>query len=160
MKELETPRLRLRKIRFDDVYDYYEGLASDGEVMKYLPAEPHQDISESLAYIEQTLARYEEGDCCRWAIADREEDGILGVMELTAQEDGCDLRCMLMERCWNQGYGTEALSAVIRFAFEKMDVDRILVDHMSPNAMLQALNLLYSLEELTNIVESMENDNG
>lgn len=31
-----------------------------------------------------------------------------------------------------------------------------LPEHMSPNAMLQALNLLYSLEELTQIVESME----
>ncbi len=35
-----------------------------------------------------------------------------------------------------------------------------LPEHMSPNAMLQALNLLYSMEELTNIVKSMENDNG
>ena len=31
-----------------------------------------------------------------------------------------------------------------------------LPEHMSPNAMLQALNLLYSLEELTRIMESME----
>ena len=31
-----------------------------------------------------------------------------------------------------------------------------LPEHMSPNAMLQALNLLYSLEELTRILESME----
>ena len=30
-----------------------------------------------------------------------------------------------------------------------------LPEHMSPNAMLQALNLLYSLEELTSIVESL-----
>ena len=30
-----------------------------------------------------------------------------------------------------------------------------LPEHMSPNAMLQALNLLYSLEELTNIVNQM-----
>ena len=29
-------------------------------------------------------------------------------------------------------------------------------EHMSPNAMLQALNLLYNIEELTTIVESME----
>ena len=35
-----------------------------------------------------------------------------------------------------------------------------LPEHMSPNAWLQALNLLYSLEELTTIVESMEKDNG
>ena len=33
-----------------------------------------------------------------------------------------------------------------------------LPEHMSPNAMLQALNLLYNLEELTTIVESMEQD--
>lgn len=35
-----------------------------------------------------------------------------------------------------------------------------LPEHMSPNAMLQALNLLLSAEELTNIVKDMENDNG
>lgn len=35
-----------------------------------------------------------------------------------------------------------------------------LPEHMSANAMLQALNLLYSLEELTTIVKAMENDNG
>ena len=31
-----------------------------------------------------------------------------------------------------------------------------LPEHMSPNAMLQALNLLYTMEELTNIVNSLE----
>ena len=35
-----------------------------------------------------------------------------------------------------------------------------LPEHMSPNAMLQALNLLYNLEELTTIVETMERENG
>lgn len=35
-----------------------------------------------------------------------------------------------------------------------------LPEHMSANAMLQALNLLYNLEELTTIVETMENENG
>ena len=35
-----------------------------------------------------------------------------------------------------------------------------LPEHMSANAMLQALNLLYNTEELTNIVKDMENDNG
>lgn len=33
-------------------------------------------------------------------------------------------------------------------------------EHMSPNAMLGALNLLYTLEELTAIVAAMENSNG
>lgn len=35
-----------------------------------------------------------------------------------------------------------------------------LPEHMSANAMLQALNLLYGLEDLTAIVDQLENDNG
>lgn len=35
-----------------------------------------------------------------------------------------------------------------------------LPERMSPNAMLQALNLLYTLEELTTLVESMETEHG
>lgn len=35
-----------------------------------------------------------------------------------------------------------------------------LPEHMSSNAMLQALNLLYTLEELTTIAETLENHNG
>ncbi len=35
-----------------------------------------------------------------------------------------------------------------------------LPEHMSANALLQALNMLYSLEELTSILEAMEKDNG
>ena len=35
-----------------------------------------------------------------------------------------------------------------------------LPEHMSANAMLQALNLLYSLDELTALMEAMERENG
>jgi ribonuclease M5 len=35
-----------------------------------------------------------------------------------------------------------------------------LPEHLSANALLQALNLLYSLEELTTIVEKLENEHG
>ena len=51
MTDLETARLRLRRLSFDDVYDYYERLGSDGEVSKFMLFEPHQDIGETLALI-------------------------------------------------------------------------------------------------------------
>jgi ribonuclease M5 len=35
-----------------------------------------------------------------------------------------------------------------------------LPEYMSANSMLQALNMLYTLDELTTIVDNMENDNG
>ena len=48
--------------------------------------------------------------------------------------------------------GTPEASARRLMLLKKLN----LPEHMSPNALLQALNLLYNLEELTTIVESME----
>jgi len=135
MKELKTDRLVLRKLRFEDLYDYYERLMSDGEVMKYLPMEPHQDIGETLEELQRTLDRYEEGDCFRWAIAGQEDDGLMGTIELTDLRDGCcGVLCLLAERWWGRGYATEAVKAVIRFAAEELGVSKITGDQMAPNA--------------------------
>ena len=82
MKELETARLNLRQIRFDDLYDYYEGLGSDGDVTRYLNFEPHQDISESIAAIEKILERYEAGSSYCWGIALKEDDSLIGRFDL------------------------------------------------------------------------------
>lgn len=136
-RHLETERLILRDIRMEDIQEYYERLYGDGDVCRYLLFDPHQDISESMASIEKTLERYEAGKCYRWGIALQEDDSLIGIIELLRfdEETGiCSFAYMLGSDYWNQGYGTEALKAVINYAFEKMDVDRIVVDHMTPNA--------------------------
>ena len=51
--------------------------------------------------------------------------------------------------------GTDASAKRLRL-LKKLN----LPEHMSPNAMLQALNLLYSLEELTDLMETMEREHG
>lgn len=137
LKELETERLRLRRVRFDDLYDYYERLGSDGDVTRYLTFDPHQDIGESLASIEKTLARYEEGGCCRWAIALKEDDSIIGIFELLRfdeADESCSFAYMLAKDWWNRGYATEAMKEAFRFATQELGVKRITADHMAPNA--------------------------
>ena len=137
LKELETERLRLRRVRFDDLYDYYERLGSDGDVTRYLTFDPHQDIGESLASIEKTLARYEEGGCCRWAIALKEDDSIIGIFELLRfdeADESCSFAYMLAKGWWNRGYATEAMKEAFRFATQELGVKRITADHMAPNA--------------------------
>ena len=76
-------------------------------------------------------------NCYRWGIALKEDDTLIGVIELLRFDEDtntCSFAYMLGCDYWNQGYATEALGAVIRFAFEKLEIDRIMVDHMTPNA--------------------------
>ena len=136
MRELETARLNLRRIRFDDLYDYYEHIGSDGEVTRYLNIEPHQDISESIASIENILEGYEEGLYC-WAVALKDDDSLIGRIDLVdfeAEEESCSFVCILGKAWWNQGYAAEAMTAVLRFATEELGVRKIVADHMAPNA--------------------------
>ncbi len=135
LRELQTARLRLRRLSFDDVYDYYERLGSDGEVSKYMLFEPHQDIGETLALIEEALVRYEEENFYRWGIENG--DGLIGVIELLhfdEESESCSFTCMLGKQWWGQGYATEAVQEVFRFAAEELGVKKLTADHMAPNA--------------------------
>lgn len=137
MKELQTERLNLRRLRFEDVYDYYERLGSDGEVTKYMTLEPHQDIGESLQAIEKVLEEYTGGRCYCWAIARKADDSLIGRFDLLCFDEeaqSCSCTCMLAEDAWGRGYAAEAMREVFRFALEELGIKKIITEHMAPNA--------------------------
>jgi len=135
-KPLETERLLLRKLALGDVYEYYERLFGDADVSRYMLFEPHQTIMESLESVQQKLKRYDEEAFYCWAVEQKEEGGLIGLVELLRfdeQTDTCSFVYMLGCSYWNQGFGTEILKAVFRFAFEELEVERIIADHMTEN---------------------------
>lgn len=135
-ENLYTPRLRLRKLTREDTLAYYQRLGSSEEVTKYMLFSPHRDISESVASIEKALRRYEEGRCYRFCIALKQTDELIGIIEpLRFEEDtgSCSFAYMLAQEFWGQGYGTEALGAVLDFLFGEMGMERVEADHMAEN---------------------------
>lgn len=136
-RELCTSRLRLRKLTIGDVSAYYTQLGSSTEVTRYMLFSPHKDISESVASIEKALKRYETGRCYRFCIALRDTDELIGVIEpLRFDENAavCSFAYMLGKDFWGQGYGTEALTAVLDFLFRDMEMALVEADHMAENA--------------------------
>ena len=136
-QELETERLVLRKLQLGDVYEYYERLFGDADVSRYMLFDPHQSIMESLESVQETLKRYEEENFYCWGVELKEEAGLMGLVQLVRfeeQTNSCSFLYMLGCNYWNQGYGTEMLKAVFRFAFEELEVERIVADCMTKNA--------------------------
>ena len=136
IRELQTRRLILRKLRMEDVYEYYERLFGDADVSRYMLFEPHQDISESLESLQRKLDKYEQETFYCWGVTRKEEDSLIGLVELLRfdeQSSSCSFVYMLGCNYWNLGYGSEVLTAVFRFAFEELGVERITADHMSAN---------------------------
>ena len=135
-RHLETERLILRDIRMEDIQEYYERLYGDGDVCRYLLFDPHQDIGESLQSIQEILEKYEEGNFYRWGITEKGDDsliGVIGLVRIDEQANTCSFAYLLGCDYWNRGYGTEAVKAVLRFAFEELQIQRIVADHMVQN---------------------------
>lgn len=134
-RELETPRLRLRKIGMSDLTEFNRFAGSE-EVTKYMLFLPHKSLAESAASIEKWAARYETGHCYHWGIALKESNRLIGMIDLLRFDEAnssCSFAYMLAEDHWGRGYMTEALKAVIDFGFSEMELQRIEADHMAEN---------------------------
>ena len=134
-QQIRTSRLILRKLRREDAADFFQFAGSDA-VTEYMLWKPHQDEQESLASIEKTLRRYEAGKCYRWGIALNETDTLIGIIDLLSIDEDrntCTFAYMLSDVHWGKGYGTEALTAILDFAFCEMGVDSVEADHFAEN---------------------------
>lgn len=132
---LETERLILRKLRASDLPEY-NFLYGNGEVCRYMLFQPHESMAQSAESLQRALSRYGETGFYRWAITQREDDKLIGIIDLLRFDDAqdrCSFAYMLRPDHWNRGYGTEALKAVFRFAFEEMGIHVIAADHMADN---------------------------
>jgi len=135
-EQIKTSRLLLRKLRSTDVECYYKRLGGSEEVTRYMLWQPHQSPQESRESIEKILSRYQEKTCYCWAITRLEDDSVIGRIDLLRfdeQDKSCSFAYMLGKEFWNCGFGTEALKAVFSFAFEKLEIQRIVADHMREN---------------------------
>lgn len=136
LEQLETSNLILRKFRREDAECFYARVGGSEKVTKYMLWQPHKSLQESKESIEKILSRYEEENGYTWAIALRADDSIIGRIDLLRfdeRESNCSFAYMIGDEFWGQGYGTEALKAVLQFAFEKMEMQTVVADHMSVN---------------------------
>ena len=136
IKELYTKDLILRKVCKEDAPLYFERFGNKETVTRYMLFMPHESLADSVEAVEKVLRRYETGRCYRWAIALKEDDSIIGIIELLRFDEtanSCSFAYMIGEAFWGKGYGTQALKAALQFAFSEMELAYVEADHMASN---------------------------
>ena len=106
-EDLNTRRLRLRKLRLSDAACYYERLGSSRDVTKYMLWQPHTSLQESEESIRKALAGYEVRRAYTWAIALPEDDSVIGRIDLLRFDEAqgcCSFAYMLGKDYWGQGF--------------------------------------------------------
>jgi len=124
---IPTARLRLRKAHLDDAAAIYR-YSSDEEVTRYLRWGPHKGLSQTEAYLKGVVAGYAEGEDGPWLIEEKQEMSVIGhvhLMDLSTAHSKAEVGIVLATRFQHRGYATEALKAVLTFAFDRLGLNRV-----------------------------------
>lgn len=117
---IHTERLTLRPPRVEDAAAIYDSYARDPEATRYLSWTPHRSLAETEEYLRGVLAMSSDGADPKfhWAITERgSDDEARGMIALRRNGHKADVGYVLARPLWGLGYTTEALRAVVGFAF-------------------------------------------
>ena len=124
---LHTDRLRLRPFAATDA-DVLYALQSNASVLRYWDSPPWTDPARAVQFLATCRKIEEEGSGARLVIERVSDGAFLGWCALTRWNPdfrSASLGYVLNEESWGHGYATEATYAVLGWAFETLDLNRV-----------------------------------
>lgn len=124
---LETERLTLRKITFEDVEDIYK-FTSLEEVASYVTWNAHKTIDETKEFVQRLIKYNDDTDGFIWGIELKENGLLIGTVSLSSphpKHKSAEIAYALSANFWGKGLITEAAMAAIKFGFEEKKLVRI-----------------------------------
>lgn len=131
VREIVSGRVHLRALREDD-FDAFAEMVADDQVMRFLGqgAGLTRDDAEDL--FDGFLAEWDDHGYGHWAIEDRRDGEFLGYVGLLPYDSKVvEVECVVKSARWRRGFATEAARAAMLFAFDSLQMNRV-VGEMHP----------------------------
>lgn len=133
-RTLKTTRLLLRPFCLSDAQAMFDNWASDSDVTKFMMWPTHKSVEVTQNILQSWMPLYEKPDYYHWVITlDSVPIGTVGLFILNEKAGVGDLGYCLSKKWWKHGIMSEAVQAVIDFAFETVGFERIEAHHSVDN---------------------------
>jgi len=127
---LLTSRLRLRPLSLDDAPAVFE-IHADPQTVEYWGHDLMSQVGQAEELIRGNIEWVESGSSYYWAIEWRDRAGLIGtctLFKLDQQNRHAEVGYILNRAFWGRGLMSEALSAMIDYAFNTLDLHRLEAD--------------------------------
>lgn len=127
---IDAPRVRLRWLTERDV-DALFAIFSDPVMMRYWATPPMKERAEAERYLRSIHEGFAGKTLFQWGVERKEDARLIGsctLFRLDAANGRCEIGYGLGSAYWKMGYMSEALPAVIQFAFDRLRMRRIEAD--------------------------------
>lgn len=146
---LETPRLLFRPHEARDEQDFVN-MHTDPEVRRYVGGQAWP-LGKALDRFRTEYLGRPEKTYGLWATVFKEEARYIGCCGLRAPENaegGASLAFYIARPYWRQGLASEAASAFIAYAFERLELPRISADVEKGNAASERILQKFGFREV------------
>ena len=144
-REFDTKDFHLRPSTITDVEAMFSML-SDKESMQYWSDPPISSMEEAVEVLMKDLDSDARGNSMCWAVTQKDQDEMIGkviLFQYSKENQRAEIGYLLERKYWRQGVMQQALGAVIKFAFNTLDLHRIEADVDSEN--IPSIGLLEKL---------------
>ncbi|MDX9692469.1 MAG: GNAT family N-acetyltransferase [Acholeplasmataceae bacterium] len=134
MKTLETKRLILRALTMNDLEAFFNYCKKE-TIGPNAGWKPHETIEESLRILSMMMSENEV-----WGIELKDNKTLIGTVGLhvrnfdNAMANQKEMGYVLDDTYWGQGLMTEAVTSVLDYAFDELELDHVLCGHALSNA--------------------------
>ncbi len=120
-KILETERLILRTWTYADAGRLFE-ICSDAETMLHIGDRmPYETIENAREFLTWAIPYQLKNGFCRWAVIEKSSGEIVGSCGFARREmKEIELGYLFARQVWGKGFATEAASACLKYAYEKI----------------------------------------
>ncbi|MFI0720719.1 GNAT family N-acetyltransferase [Streptomyces sp. NPDC021224] len=134
--ELRTARLRLRPFTDADAEPLY-ALHRSAHVLRYWDSPPWTDPARAQRFLATCRTMQEDGTGARLAVERADDGAFIGWCGLTGWNPdfrSASLGYVFDASAWGHGYATETARAVLRWAFDTLDLNRVQAEADTRNA--------------------------
>jgi RimJ/RimL family protein N-acetyltransferase len=122
---IETERLILRKPRMDDAAAMFTGWTQDPEVTRYLTWRPHQRLEQTETFLASCISAWNGNSRFPFMITLKETGEVTGMIDPRIEGHKVGIGYGAARAHWGKGYMTDALRAIINWAFQQPGIYRI-----------------------------------
>ena len=112
-QRIETDRLLLQRLRYEDAEEIFYSYASKVEVTRYLTWPTHQSVQETRRFLDYVIAAWEKGIDYSYSIRLKDSGIMIGSFGIMNDQGKVSFGYCLSPNYWSKGCATEACIAVM-----------------------------------------------
>lgn len=132
---LQTERLLLRPLTMNDAEAMFS-YTSKAESFRFLKRNPHQSVDEDRVFLQKAVESYRTHSDFIWGICEKETNCLIGTCRLfniDLTDSRGEVSYLIHPSYQGRGIASEAVGALIRFAFEELSLIRVQAHCASEN---------------------------